>query len=128
MVFGYLVLIECVICRKLRGKFGDQKMSDLPKERCREVAPFTHCGVDMFGPFIIRERKSNLKRYCALLTCFASTAVQIEVTCTMKTDSFIQALRRFMVRRGKVRSIRSDNGTNFVVTDNELRKALEEMN
>ena len=33
-----------------------------------------------------------------------------------------------MARQGKVRSIRSDNGTNFVGTDNELRKALEEMN
>ena len=103
-------------------------MSDLPKERCCEAAPFTHCGVDMFGPFIVRERRSNLKRYCALFTCFASRAVHIEVTCTMETDSFIQALRRFMARRGKVRSIRSDNGTNFVGTDNELRKAMEEMN
>ena len=42
----------------------------------------------------------------------------------METDSFIQALHRFMARRGK---IRSDNGTNLVGTDNELRKALEEM-
>ena len=33
-----------------------------------------------------------------------------------------------MARRGKVRSIRSDNGTNFVGTDSERRKALEEMN
>ena len=46
----------------------------------------------------------------------------------METDSFIQPLRRFMARRGKVRSIRSDNGTNLVGTDNELRKALKEMN
>ena len=46
----------------------------------------------------------------------------------METDSFIQALRRSMARRGKVRSTRSDNGTNFVGTDNELRKALKEMN
>ena len=46
----------------------------------------------------------------------------------METDSFIQALHRFMVRQGKVRSIRSDNGTNFVGTDSELRKALKEMN
>ena len=46
----------------------------------------------------------------------------------METDSFIQSLRRFMARRGKVRSLRSDNGTNFVGTDNELRNALEEMN
>ena len=46
----------------------------------------------------------------------------------METDSFIQALRRFMSRRGKVRLIRSDHGTNFVGTGNELRKALQEMN
>ena len=46
----------------------------------------------------------------------------------METDSFIQALRRFMARRGKVRSITPDNGTNFAGTDNELKKALEEMN
>ena len=45
----------------------------------------------------------------------------------METDSFIQALRRFVARRGKVRSIRSDYGTNFVGTNNELRKALKEM-
>ena len=52
------IIHKCVICRKLRGKFGDQKMSGLPKERCCKVAPFFHCGVDMFGPFIIiRERE-----------------------------------------------------------------------
>ena len=36
-------------CRKLRGKFGDQKMTDLPKERCCEAAPVTHCGVDVWA-------------------------------------------------------------------------------
>ena len=120
------IIHKCVTCRKLRGKFGDQKMSDLPKERCCEAAPFTHCGVDMFGPFIIRERRSNLKQYCALFNCFASRPVHIEVTC--RIDSFIQALCRSMARRGKVRSIRSDNGPNFFGTDNELRKTLEETN
>ena len=121
------IIHKCVTCRKLRGKLGDQKMSDLPKKRCCEAVPFRHCGVDMFGSFIIREKRSNLKRYCALFTCFASRAVHIEATCTMETDSFIQALRRFIPRRGKVRSIRSDNGTNFFGTNSELRKALEEM-
>ena len=59
------IIHKCVTCRKLRGKLGDQKMSDLAKERCCEAAPFTHCGVDMFGPFTIRERRSDLKQYCA---------------------------------------------------------------
>ena len=82
----------------------------------------------MFGQYTIRERQSDLKRYCALFTCFASRAVHIEVTNALDTDSFIQALRRFIARRSSIRSIRSDNGTNFVGAANELRKALDEMN
>ena len=42
-------------------------------------------------------------------------------------QTFIQALRRFIGRRGQVASIRSDNGTNFVGAENELKKCLEEM-
>ena len=58
---------KCVICRKLREKRGYQKMADLPQERCTEAAPFTYCGVDMFGRLIIKERRSELKRDGALL-------------------------------------------------------------
>ena len=46
----------------------------------------------------------------------------------MESDSFIQALGRFMARRGKVRSIKSDNGATFVGNDSELRKTVEEVN
>ena len=77
--------------------------------------------------FVIRERRSDLKRYCALFTCFASRAAHIEVANAMDTDYFIQALRRFIARRGAVRSIRSDNEINFAGASNELKKTLEEM-
>ena len=69
-----------------------------------------------------------MKRYCVLFTCFASRAVHIEVTNALGTDSFIQALRKFIARQGPVRSIRSDNGTNFAGAANEFRKSLDEMN
>ena len=46
----------------------------------------------------------------------------------MDTDSFVQALRKFIARRGTVQFIRSDNGTNSVGESNELKKALDEMN
>ena len=121
------VIHKCVVCRKLRGKMGFQKMADLPPERCTQAPPFTYCGVDMFGPMLITERRSILKRYGALFTCFASRAVHIEVTNAIDADSFILSLRRFMARRGAVRSIWSDNGTNFVGTNNEMKKAFKEM-
>ena len=45
----------------------------------------------------------------------------------MDTDSCISALRRFIATRGRVRTIRSDGGTNFVGASNELKKAWKEM-
>ena len=116
------IIVRYVTCRKLRGAFGYHKKADLPKGRCIEASLFTQCGVDLLEPFVIRERRSDLKRYCALLTCFASRAVHIEVTNAMDTVSFIQALRRFITRRGTVKSIRSGNGTNFVGASYELKK------
>ena len=122
------VIHRCVTCCKLRGKTSFQKMADLPVERCTEVAPFTYCGVDIFGPYLIKEKRSQLKRYGALLTCFTCRATHIEVTNAFDTNSFILALKRFMARRGAVRSICSDNGINFVGTRNELQQRFKEMN
>ena len=118
---------KCVICCKLRGKMGYQKMADLPQKRCTEAAPFTYCSVDMFGPLIIKEKRSELKRYGALFTCFSSRTMHIEVTNSLDADSFILAFHRFMARRRAVRSIWSDNGTNFVGARNELQWAFKEM-
>ena len=56
-------IFKCSTYRKLRGALGYQKVADLPKDRCIEAPPFTHCGVDMFGPFLIRERRSDLKQH-----------------------------------------------------------------
>ena len=51
----------------------------------------------------------------------------LNITNTIDVDSFIMALRGFLARRGSVRSIWSDHGTNFVGANNELMKALKEM-
>ena len=49
-----------------------------------------------------------------MYTCLASRAVHIEFSHSMTTDSFIQALRRLIARRGNKRQIRSDNGPDLV--------------
>ena len=46
----------------------------------------------------------------------------------METDSFINALRRFVARRGPPSDIYSDNGTNFVGADRKLKQSLQEWN
>ena len=83
-----------------------QIMEDLPKDRFEEAVPFTYCAVDMFAPLEIKFKRSEAKRYGAMFTCLASRAVHIEFSNSMTTDSFIQALRRLIARRGNVRQIR----------------------
>jgi len=121
------IIHHCVRCKELRGILGQQKMADLPKERCSTEGPFTYNGLDMFGPFYIKEGRKEIKRFVALFTCLSSRAIHLETTNSLETDSFIQALRRFVSRRGKVREIISDNGNNFVGTKNEWKRAFKEM-
>ena len=87
-------------------------MAHLPTDRTTDEPPFTNCGMDMLGPFLIKEGRKELKRYEALFTCLSSRAVHIECTCSLETDSFIQALCRFVARRGN-RVLGRDDGSNL---------------
>ena len=57
----------------------------------------------------------------------ASLAIHIEVAHSMGTNSFLQALRSFTCRKVPIRELRSDQGTNFVGAENELKEAVQEM-
>ena len=123
------IITDCVVCKRQRGRIGEQKMADLPLERILpDKPPFTDVGVDYFGPIEIKRGRSLVKRYGVIFTCMASRAVHLEVAYTLDTDSCIHALRRFICRRGQVSSLRSDNGTNFVGAERELREALNGLN
>ena len=115
---------KCVSCRKLRGSPQEQKMANLPEDRLEPAPPFTFCAVDYFGPWHIKEGRREVKRYGVLFTCLASRAVHLEVASSLSTDSFLNTCRRFVGRRGPVRQLRSDQGTNFVGAKNELQQAL----
>ncbi|KAK0132209.1 hypothetical protein N1851_032999 [Merluccius polli] len=123
------VLSRCVMCRRVRGKAGEQKMADLPMERSLpDLPPFTNVGLVYFGPIEVKQGKGTIKRYGILFTCMSSRAIHLEVAYTLDTDSCIHALRRFVCRRGQVKHIRSDNGTNLVGAQAELKKALISLN
>ena len=63
-----------------------------------------------------------------MFTCLTTRAIHLEVAHSLDTDSFIQALQRFIARRGEPAEIRSDNGSNFVGARKELSDALVEWN
>ena len=120
---------KCVTCRRQRGKVIEQQMADLPEDRIRpHEPPFTSVGMDYFGPITVKRGRSMVKRYGVLFTCLAIRAIHIEMAHSLDTDSCINAIRRFMARRGNVKEIRSDNGTNLVGAEKELRKEIRNWN
>ena len=123
------VLSKCVSCRRRQACTIQQKMAHLPKDRVTpSKPPFTYTGVDCFGPFLVKRGRTTVKRYGVLFTCLTIRAIHIEVASTLDTDSFINALRRFIARRGQPEMIRSDNGSNFASGEKELRRAIQEWN
>jgi len=120
-------ITNCVTCSKLRSKTEDQKMADLPNDRLQPAPPFTFCAVDYFGPWYIKEGRKELKRYGVLFTCMACRAIHLETANSLDTSSFINALRRFISRRGPIRQLRSDRGTNFVGAKKELQEAVKQL-
>ena len=102
-------------------------MGELREDRTSTEPPFTYAGPDMLGPFTVKQYRKEMKRYGIIFTCLSSRAVHLEVVQNMETGSFIQALRRFIARRGSIRLIRCDNGTNFVGAKSELQRSLSEM-
>nr|CAB3263157.1 uncharacterized protein LOC104265735 [Phallusia mammillata] len=122
-------LRKCLLCRRRDANPGSQQMADLPSARLQlNEAPFTHTGVDYFGPFTIKIRRSEVKRYGCLFTCMTSRAIHLEVSPDLSTDAFINAMRRFIARRGPIKHMYSDNGTNFVGAERVLRESVDEWN
>jgi hypothetical protein len=120
------ILYDCVICRKLRRKTENQMMADLPVDRLTPGPPFTAVGVDVFGPWTVVTRRTRggiaqSKRWAVLFTCLTTRAVHIEVLEEMSSSSFINGLRRFIAIRGNVKEFRSDRGSNFIGSTQDLK-------
>lgn len=116
------VISDCCTCRRFTVRPVEQKMADLPLKRTLpDLPPFTNVGVDYFGPVEVKRGRSMCKRYGVIFTCLSSRAVHLEMATSLDTDACINALRRFMSRRGQVTHLLSDNGTNFVGSERELR-------
>ena len=117
-----------VTCRKGRAQTIAPVMADLPEERLDASTAFTNVGVDYFGPFIVKIGRGNEKRWCCLFTCLTVRAVHIEVVPKIDTDSCLNAIMRFIARRGKPSTRISDNGTNFVGAEREFAEYVAAWN
>lgn len=120
------IKFECVVCRNRKAKPEQQLMGQLPRSRFQVgMPPFSHTGVDYFGPIDVVIGRRHEKRYGALFTCMTCRAVHIEVAGSLSADSFIMAFRRFAARRGQPIKMYSDNGTNFRGAYTELNQSMK---
>ena len=116
-------------CCRRNAKPGEQIMAELPLARLQmNLHPFVYTGVDYFGPLMICQKRSNVKRYGCLFTCLTTRAVHLEVSIDLLSDAFINALRRFLSRRGPVVLIYSDNDTNLVGAERILHESIQQWN
>lgn len=112
------VIHKCTICRRYSAKGMTSTPAILPENRVRDAATFEVTGIDYADPLFLRE---GLKAYICLFTCAVYRAVHLELVTTLSTEGFLEALRRFIARRGRPLVIYSDNGKNFVGASNLLR-------
>jgi Family of unknown function (DUF5641) len=89
--------------------------------------PFTNTGVDFFGPFFVSVGRRTETRYGVMFTCLTIQAVHLEVANDLSSSSCIMAIRRMVSRRGTVRKMFSDNGTNLRGADRELQEAVQQL-
>ncbi|XP_055623726.1 uncharacterized protein LOC129767128 [Toxorhynchites rutilus septentrionalis] len=117
---------QCQYCRVHKAVPHPPIMAPLPEIRLTAfVRPFTHTGVDYFGPVFVKQGRSLVKRWIALFTCLSIRAVHLEVVHGLSTQSCVMAIRRFVARRGSPSTFCSDNGTNFIGASNILQEQLK---
>ena len=120
---------ECNTCVRRKAKQCSQVMAPLPRSRLvNRGGAFSTTAVDCAGPFetIQGRGKARSKRYLCLFTCTTTRAVHLEMVFSLSTDSFLNAFFRMVSRRGQPAEMISDNGTNFVGGESELKKLFED--
>jgi len=67
-----------------------------------------------------------VKSYVAFFIFLSTKAIHLELVSELSTEAYIASLRCFIARRGLCNNIYSDNGSNFVGAEKELKKIIAE--
>ncbi|MCO5762324.1 MAG: A17 family peptidase, partial [Chromatiaceae bacterium] len=109
------------LIKKYSVSFSEVKREVFRCQKCRSSAPlpmkaplaplhasrlqfrgavFQQTGMDFFGPFVLRRRK---KAYGLLFTCMTTRAVHLELCPDSSIPTWLNAIERFVARRGQPR-------------------------
>ena len=107
------------------------KDGKLPEERLKPSPPWHYTGIDLFGPFKIRDevkRRTYGKCYGVIFNCMCTRAVHLDLAPDYSTETFLLVLRRFVSLRGYPAKLYSDNGPQLVAADKELKDITKNWN
>jgi len=128
------VLKNCPHCirelaqeRKLPfNRLPDARIQTPGEPPCAQV--FRDVGIDFAGPYYTRQGRGRpkKKRWILLFVCMKTRALHLEMTPGESATDFINAMQRFISRRGTPAVFYCDNGTGFVKADKDLQQAFED--
>ena len=122
---------ECRECaRRFKVQPAQQQMAPLPQIRLQMTTkPFANCAVDFGGPYLTMQGRGRprAKRYLSLFMCLQTHCCHLEMATSLETDAFLNAFMRMTARKGWPTKMLSDNGTNFVGVEKEIRELISEL-
>ncbi|GBN00482.1 hypothetical protein AVEN_238335-1 [Araneus ventricosus] len=110
---------EYLICKQLKVKSSEVPFPPLPKDRTKISAVFQVMGIDLAGPLLTKSRE---KVWIVLFSFAFFRAVHLELIPSLNTNTLIQAIRKFISRRGQISTVYSENGTNFTGLNTALKQ------
>ena len=123
------VKFRCLCCREIEARTETQLMADLPRTRLEPFTPpFHYTACNYFGPYKVKiSQNTTTKHYGLIFTCMNTRAVHLELAVDYSTVEFMQMLRRFFSITGQP-ALMSDNGSQLVGTERELREMIQGWN
>ena len=114
-----VLINRCWSCRRRNARPPKQEEAPVPSIRTGgfgdSVCAFHHIALDAGGPFEVKVGRGKTKVWLLVFVCLTFKCVHLEVIDSMDGSSFLMAFFRFVSRRGRPRTVLSDNGTNFVL-------------
>ena len=105
------IIKRCYGCKRFNiSHYLKPSQGLIQTDKTKWNLPFSVIGTDYAGPFIYKtKRKRDIKVDLLLLTCSLTRAAHLEILPNQTTQDFIQALKRLIAKRGRLKVIYSDN-------------------
>ncbi|KAH7714371.1 Integrase core domain containing protein [Aphelenchoides avenae] len=120
---------ECYACRRDRAKpFAQPRMAQLPEERVTRYRPFGRVQTDFLGPIQVRRLDGSVqKAWVAIWACMTTRNIHLEWLSSLSTESFMNAFKRFIGRRGRPDVCYSDNAATYKLAGRTIEWAWKEL-